>query len=81
MSDTPTTPDPDPMPVFVLKAQDRLALNAIIDYYHHCIYDGLNDQAGEVAKAYNEFEAWRERNPERMKWPDHPHQPARPDQQ
>lgn len=72
-----TQPDLDPMPVFSLLAQDRLALQAMNAYHSACIEHGLIDQAEQVRKAMHEFHGWRQRNPARMKLPDHEHVPAR----
>lgn len=66
----------DPMPVFVLKGKDRLALGAISQYSLLCLKAGLIDQAAEVDKAYAEIRAWQGRHPELMKLPDHEHVPA-----
>jgi hypothetical protein len=67
----------DPMPVFVLKAKDELAVSAIEWYRTYCEDYDLHDQAEEVMKAITEFEEWQARHPEAMKLPDHPHVPAR----
>lgn len=65
--------DEDVMPVFVIKAKDRLADAAVYAYYKACVQHGLTEQAREVAKALEEICAWQERNPDRIKMPDHKH--------
>lgn len=70
------TYDPDPMPVFVLKGKDRLALDTIHHYKWLCREAGLLDQADEVEKAVDEMVAWRVRNFDRVQFPDHPHVPV-----
>jgi hypothetical protein len=69
----------DPMPVFVIKAKDKLAVQTILCYLDYCDDEDLDDQAREVRKAIAEFEAWQRRHPDAMKLPDHPHVPARPE--
>jgi hypothetical protein len=68
--------DDDPMPVFTIKGQDRLALETIEAYWVLCKRLGLHQQADEVSKALDEMRAWQNRNPGRMKLPDHEHRPA-----
>lgn len=64
------------MPVFTIKAKDRLALGPIRVYRDLCRAAGLNAQAEQVNKAINEFIEWREQNPDAIKNPDHVHVPA-----
>lgn len=71
-----TTPTDDPMPVFVLKAKDRLAGPAVTAYFHSCLNAGLDGQAAEVSKAIDEFRGWQHRHPDAIKLPDHEHVPA-----
>lgn len=66
----------DPMPVFVLKAKDNLTPEIVLDYGSRCSELGWHDQANEVIKAYNEIVAWRSRNPDLCKNPDHEHVPV-----
>lgn len=66
----------DPMPVFTLKAKDKLALDVIRAYQVACDDEGLDAQADEVGKAIAEFEAWQGRNPGRLQLPDHSHVPV-----
>jgi hypothetical protein len=76
-----TTDDPgtaDPMPVFTIKAKDKLALRAVDAYRILCERLGLNEQAREVERAYAEMAEWRQRNPGEIKLPDHKHVPAQP---
>lgn len=63
----------DVMPVFVLKAKDNLALAAIRAYKDECVAYQLLPQAAEVVKAMREIEAWRSRNGDKLKYPDHSH--------
>jgi hypothetical protein len=74
-TDTPMTGG-DPMPVFVIKAKDKLAASTIECYLTYCEDEGLDEQAEEVRKAIAEFEAWQARNPAAMKLPDHSHRPV-----
>lgn len=66
----------DPMPVFVIKAKDNLALEAIWHYREKCLAAGLTDQALQVRKAYREVLEWRKRHSDHCQMPDHPHVPA-----
>lgn len=66
----------DPMPVFTIKAKDRLALDTIRVYRALCEERGLTVQASEVGKALREIRLWQERNPERLQLPDHRHIPV-----
>jgi hypothetical protein len=66
----------DPMPVFTIKAKDDLAPAAIRAYRLLCGERGLLEQAAEVDKALDEITAWRARNPDLTKLPDHPHVPV-----
>lgn len=65
----------DDMPVFVLKAQDMLAMTAIDEYHNACLKAELHDHAEQVEMALVEFQDWQAANPERMKMPDHKHVP------
>lgn len=67
----------DPEPVFTFRGKDALALDAIWFYERACRRVGLSDQADEVGIAIAEIEAWQARNPDKVKLPDHEHQPAR----
>jgi len=69
---------PDPMPVFPLRAKDRLALATIEFYRAECEAHGLTEQAREVDAAIDEWVAWQARNLDQMKMPDHKHVLARP---
>lgn len=66
----------DPMPVFVIKAKDRLATIAVGEYRGACNDFGLADQAAQVGRALDEFHAWRDRNPSLVQVPDHEHVPV-----
>lgn len=67
---------PDPMPLFTIKAKDKLAVLAVEHYAQLCREHGLSEQAVEVDRAADELIDWRERNPGQVKLPDHPHVPA-----
>lgn len=64
------------MPVFVIKAKDRLAVAAVQGYRERCLEAGLDHQADEVAKALDEIRDWQRRNPGLVQAPDHDHVPA-----
>lgn len=64
------------MPVFTIKAKDRLAIAVIHAYQALCEDRGLPQQAAEVGKALTEMVQWQARNPEQMQMPDHPHVPV-----
>ena len=61
------------MPVFVIKAQDKLAVRAVEAYRQLCLQLGLDEQAGQVELALDEIKEWRQANPTRVKLPDHRH--------
>ena len=65
------------MPVFTIKAKDRLALSALIAYRELCRAANLFDQTLEVGSAINEMRAWRDANPDMIKDPDHNHVPTK----
>lgn len=69
-------PAEDPMPVFTLKAKDKLALLAVQHYELLCRERGLDDQADEVVKAIDEMAEWRHRHRSLVRLSDHPHVPA-----
>jgi hypothetical protein len=66
----------DPMPVFVIKAKDDLAIHAIREYHDLCVERGLDDQANEVEAAIDEMIEWRDRHEDEIKPPDHRHVPV-----
>jgi hypothetical protein len=66
----------DPEPVFVFRAQDALVMSGITAYYSKCLIAGLKEHAAEVNKAMQEIREWQRRHPDRVKLPDHKHQPA-----
>ena len=68
-----TAPDGDPMPVFTIKAKDRLAVSAVHAYQKLCMAYGIREQAAEVGKALAEILDWRRRHPQLIKLPDHVH--------
>lgn len=59
-------PIPDGEPLFIFRAKDRKALAALVAY--NMILDNL-DQKAEVTKSINDFRAFQEKNPEKMKEP------------
>lgn len=66
----------DPMPVFTIKAKDKLAVRAVGAYLRLCQELGLDEQAAQVELAMAEIHAWRRRNPRLVQLPDHAHVPA-----
>jgi len=69
--------DTRPMPVFVIKAKDNLALPVMRDYWRRCLDSGLREQANEVQKAIAEVLDWRQAHRDQCQDPDHKHVPAR----
>lgn len=65
-----------PMPVFVIKARDDLAVATIEVYAGLCTAAGLDDQREQVDRALDEIRAWRAANPDECRLPDHTHMPA-----
>jgi hypothetical protein len=68
--------DEDPMPVFVIKGKDRLALAAVHSYFLLCLGRGLTSQAAEVSAAEREILEWQGRHRDQVKSPDHLHVPV-----
>jgi hypothetical protein len=68
----------DPMPVFTIKASDKLAAAAVEHHGQLCADRGLFSQQAEVDLALQEILDWRDRNPNLVKVPDHKHVPASP---
>jgi len=66
----------DPMPVFVIKAKDNLAVAAVEAYRALCVRHDLLEQAHHVEDARDEIVEWRLAHPDQCKWPDHAHVPA-----
>jgi hypothetical protein len=71
-----TEPKIDDMPVFVIKAKDALALQAVIAYRDLCDGHGLREQAAQVQLALVEMAGWRAEHEDLIKMPDHPHLPV-----
>lgn len=65
-----------PMPVFVIKARDDLAVATIEFYAGLCTAAGLDEQREQVGRALDEIRAWRAANPDECRLPDHDHVPA-----
>ena len=58
-------------PVFVLRAQDKLAVFAISKYYQKSVAEGCDKKhILEIEKIYNDFFKWRRNNPDKIKLPD-----------
>jgi hypothetical protein len=64
------------MPVFVIKAKDKLAAYALSEYKRACLEHGLEEQAYQVGLAEVEIYQWQAEHPHLMKMPDHQHVPA-----
>ena len=73
---TAIEPADDPMPVFVLKAKDKIAPLIVARYAEACLARGWDDQAAEVERALDEINEWRERHFDLVKAPDHKHVPV-----
>ncbi|WP_430434776.1 KTSC domain-containing protein [Methyloversatilis sp.] len=63
-------PIPDDEPVFVLRAQDVLAIHALQDYQSRVYASGDFGQAGAVSLRIADFIDFANAHPERMKSPD-----------
>lgn len=66
----------DAMPVFVIKATDALAPEAVEAYYELCIRYGLDEQAAQVQLALEEIRDWQNRNDDELTLPSHKHVPV-----
>ncbi len=62
-------PIPADEPVFILRGQDVMAATAIEDYLEQC-HDGAKHMVEIVEKRLSEFEAFADKNRDRMKTPD-----------
>jgi hypothetical protein len=58
---------PDDEPILILRAQDRNAVGALIFYMHNC---DNPDHRAVVKSRIQDFQAFAEANPDRMKEPD-----------
>jgi hypothetical protein len=61
-------------PVFVIRAQDALALQSIRDY-RYAFTDAYGEDSNKeftesLERVYEVFEEWQENNPEKVKQPD-----------
>ena len=65
-----------PMPVFTIKAQDALAIDAVTAYRDLCTMSKLDGQASEVQLAINEIELWQQDHEDQLRLPDHRHVPV-----
>ena len=61
------------MPVFVIKAKDKLSLRTLAAYHLLCIEVGLDQQAEEVVKAMQEMSKWQKSHQYLMQMPNHKH--------
>lgn len=68
------------MPVFVIKAKDALAPEAVAAYRDLCTKYGLHLQAEQVQLALDEMEAWQAAHDDLLRLPDHQHVPATADE-
>lgn len=64
------------MPVFIIKAKDKLSLRALAAYHLLCVEMELTNQAVEVFKAMIEMHEWQKDNADLMQMPDHKHVPV-----
>lgn len=66
----------DPMPVFVIKAKDALALKGVLAYLSLCEAEGMVEQTRQVQLALDEMEQWQFDHADQIHLPDHTHVPA-----
>lgn len=59
----------DGEPVFVLRAQDQVALSTLEEYYHRA-FDAHAKNLTRVRHAKERFREWQEKNPQKVKVPD-----------
>lgn len=64
------------MPVFIIKAKDALAVEAVEAYRDLCTKYRLHDQAAQVQLALDEIVHWQGGNEDRMQLPNHVHVPV-----
>lgn len=65
-----------PVPTFVIRGTDALAIPVLRKYLAECRDHGLEEQAKEVETAVAEMSAWQRSHPTLTKLPDHKHVPA-----
>lgn len=63
-------------PVFILRAEDALTPGVLAFYRLQCRRERLRTQDREVGKAFNEIREWQKNNKDKVKLPDHKHQPV-----
>jgi len=68
----------DPVPVFILAADDICASWGVEQYRSRCQGLGLQWQADQVFLTAQEFKDWQARHPDMIRVPHHPHVPAKP---
>lgn len=61
---------PDDEPVFILRARDVYAFDAIADYFRHVVATCPSDHREAVIKRMVQFHDWASNHPSRMKQPD-----------
>ena len=62
---------PEDEPIFILRAQDRAAPNAVDEYGHMAERIGASEKfCVGVDRCAAEFDAWQVANPQRVKVPD-----------
>lgn len=69
----PTAPAPDSEPLFTIRAQDVLAVPALVRYKRLAEASKLFDHAAQVDQAIMEFTRWQDANTERVRNPHHKH--------
>lgn len=63
-------------PVFILRGKDAFTLGTLVQYTVMCRREHLNKQEKEVNKAVREIREWQSANKDKVKLPDHEHQPV-----
>ena len=60
------------IPILVLTSKDKLAMNALADYYHSsCLAANCNPEfMADLNERIKEFRLWQKENPNRVKIPD-----------
>lgn len=61
------------MPVFIIKAKDALAPEAVAAYRELCSKYQLHAQAAQVQLAIDEIVAWQESHPDDLRLPSYEH--------
>jgi len=59
------------IPVFILIAKDKNAVDILTDYYNSCVDNGCSEKHTEgILDKIHEFELWQAQNPKQIKQPD-----------